>query len=59
MKTIRLTVVIDETAEPMADRIVMGAIKGIVPSIRRVAVSTEYEVYDGAVSAENEKGEER
>ncbi len=56
MKTISLTVVIDETAEPMAERVVMGAMKGIMPSIRRVAVNTTYEVYDGAVWADEEKG---
>ena len=50
MKTITLTVVIDE-AEPMAERIVTGAIKGIMPSIRRVALNTEYEVYDGGAYA--------
>ncbi len=46
MKTIRLTVVLDDTANPMAERIVHGAIRGITPTLRRQADSVEYEVYD-------------
>jgi hypothetical protein len=58
MRTIQLTVVVDD-AYPMRERIVMGAIQGIVPSIRRVATNLEYEVYDGAVRADEKKGEQR
>lgn len=56
MKTVTLTVVIDET-QPMAERIVTGAIKGILPSIWRVALNTEYEIYDGGAYATKDEGE--
>jgi hypothetical protein len=38
MKTITLTVVVDEN-QPMAEQVVRGAIRGILPSVRRVASS--------------------
>jgi hypothetical protein len=57
MKTIVLTVVIDDHALPMAERVVTGAIKGITPSIRRQAVSVEYEIYDGGAYAAEEGGQ--
>jgi hypothetical protein len=45
VRVIMLVAVVDES-KPMAERIITGAIKGIVPSIRRVALATEYQVYD-------------
>jgi len=59
VKTIHLTVVIDDNERPMAERVVMGAIKGILPSVRRQAISVEYEVYDGGAYAVEEEGEQR
>jgi hypothetical protein len=57
VKTIQLTVVIDDEANPMAERIVTGAIKGVMPSIRRQAYSAEYEIYDGGAYAPKDEGE--
>lgn len=58
VKTITLTVVVDES-KPMAEQIVTGAIKGIVPSIRRVALNVEYEIYEGGAYAVEKEGEQR